>query len=215
MRNTLRAVIAAALIGTLVPMLQGCVPLVATGIGVGALMITDRRTSGAYIEDEAIERKAHNRIYDDFGEKTNVSVTSFNRSVLLTGEAPDERTKAEVERIVAGVPQVKGVTNEIRIAPASRVASRAQDGFITSKVKARFVDANKFNANHIKVVTEARTVYLMGLVTRKEADDATEVARTTSEVQKVVRVFEYIGEDQAKQLDTRPPEDATATGKKP
>jgi osmotically-inducible protein OsmY len=207
----------AALITAVLPMLQGCLGLVATGagVGVGALMITDRRSSGAYVEDEVIERKAHSRVYDDFGDKTNVSVTSFNRSVLLTGEAPDERTKQEVERIVAGVPNVKGVTNEIQIAPASRLASRAQDGFITSKVKGRFLDANKFNANHIKVVTEAKVVYLMGLVTRKEADDATEVARTTGDVKKVVRVFEYIGEDRAQQLDTRPPEDATAAGKKP
>jgi osmotically-inducible protein OsmY len=186
--------------------LTGCVPLVATGIGAGTLMIVDRRTSGAYVEDEAIEWKTRNRIGERFGTKTNVNPTSYNRILLLTGEVPDNATRGEVERIAAEVPNVRAVTNETVVGPVSTFSTRGNDAYITSKIKARFVEAGKFSANHVKVVTESATVFLMGLVTQAEADAATEIARTTGGVQKVVRIFEYIGADQARQLDSRPPE---------
>lgn len=201
----------AALIAVAVPALQGCFPAIATGVGAGTLMFLDRRTSGAYVEDEAIEWKAENRIGERFGDRAHVNAISFNRNVLLTGEAPDAAAKTEIEHIVAGLSNVRGVTNEVQIAGVSSYAARSNDAYITSKVKARFVEANRFAANHVKVVTEAGTVYLMGLVTRGEADAATDLARTTGGVQKVVRVFEYIADDEARRLDNRPPEPAPAS----
>lgn len=186
------------------PALQGCFPLVAGGVSAGAAMAADRRTSGAYIEDEGIEWRARSAIRDRLGDAVHVSVTSYNRNVLLTGEAPTEGHRAEIERVVSAVPNVRGITNEVQIAGISSLSSRSSDTVTTSKVKARFVDAGTFGAHLVKVVTEAGTVYLLGLVTRNEADAATEVARTTSGVRKVVRVFEYISDDEARRLAGRP-----------
>lgn len=183
--------------------LQGCFPAVATGVGVGAVMIADRRTSGTFVEDEGIEWRTANRIRERFGDSVHVNVTSYNRNVLLTGEAPNEQVRAELEQIARGVTNVRAVINEVRVAGISPLSARSNDALITSKVKARFVDAKTFGAHHVKVVTEAGTVFLMGLVTRREADLATEVARTTAGVGKVVRVFEYISEEEARRLDAR------------
>ncbi|AVZ80110.1 transporter [Zoogloeaceae bacteirum Par-f-2] len=183
--------------------LQGCFPAVATGVGIGAVMIADRRTSGTFVEDEGIEWRTANRIRERFGDSVHVNVTSYNRNVLLTGEAPNEQVRAELEQIARGVTNVRAVINEVRVAGISSLSARSNDALITSKVKARFVDAKTFGAHHVKVVTEAGTVFLMGLVTRREADLATEVARTTAGVSKVVRVFEYISEDEARRLDAR------------
>ena len=121
--------------------------------------------------------------------------------------APDEATKAEAGRQAGDVVNVRGVVNEIVIGPASSASSRAKDTYLTSKIKARFVEANKFAANHVRVHTSAGTAFLLGIVTRQEAEDAAQIAATTAGVNKVVRVFEYIAEAQAKQLDTRPAED--------
>jgi osmotically-inducible protein OsmY len=204
--NLKRSLVAALAAAAAASALTGCVPVVATGIGAGTLMIVDRRSSGAYVEDEAIEWKTRNRVGERFGSMTNVNPTSYNRNLLLTGEVPDNATRGEVERIAAGVPNVRAVTNETVVAPVSTLSVRGNDTYITSKIKARFVEAGKFSASHVKVVTEGGTVFLMGLVTQAEADAATEIARTTGGVQKVVRIFEYIGSDQARQLDNRPPE---------
>jgi osmotically-inducible protein OsmY len=190
----------------LAPALAGCFGVAVVGVGAGALMAADRRIAETYLADEGIEIRAGNRVSEKFGSQTHVNFTSYNRMVLLTGEAPDAATKTEVERLVGGVPNVKSVTNELQVAGASSLSARSNDTYITSKVKARFVDANKFAANHVKVVTEAGTVYLLGLVTQREADDAVEVARTTGGVLKVVRVFEIIGGDDVRRLDLRPAE---------
>lgn len=186
-----------------VPALQGCFPVVAGGAVGAAAMFADRRTSGAYVEDEGIEWRTRNRLRERFGNSVNISVTSYNRNVLLTGQVPDEATRSEAGRIAAGVDNVQGIINELEVAGLSSLTSRSNDALITSRVKARFVDDQSFAANHVKVVTEAGTVYLMGIVTRREADAATEVARTTSGVQKVVRVFEYVSEEEAARLDRR------------
>ncbi|KON81079.1 BON domain-containing protein [Azoarcus sp. PA01] len=183
------------------PVLQGCFPLVAGGVGAGAAMVADRRTSGAYVEDEGIEWRAASALRDRMGDAVHINVTSFNRNVLLTGEAPSEAHRTEIERVVSGVSNVRGITNEVQVAGIASLTSRSNDSVITSKVKARFVDAATFGAHHVKVVTEAGTVYLLGLVTRREADAATDVARTTSGVRKVVRVFEYITDQEARRLD--------------
>lgn len=183
------------------PLLQGCLPLVAGGVGAGAVMATDRRTSGAYVEDEGIEWRTSSALRDRLGDAVHINVTSFNRNVLLTGEAPTEAHRAEAERVASGTANVKGIVNEIQVAGISSLTSRANDALLTPKVKARFVDAAQFSANHVKVVTEAGTVFLLGIVTRREADAATEIARRTEGVRKVVKVFEYITDQQARQLE--------------
>jgi osmotically-inducible protein OsmY len=136
------------------------------------------------------EWRAASRIGDRFGSKVHVNVTSYNRAALLTGEVPDERARGEVDALVRSVPSVSATTNEVVVSEPTSLGSRTTDSFITSKVKTRFLDAGKFNALHVKVVTEAGVVYLLGVVTPKEADDAVEIARTTGGVRKVVKMFE-------------------------
>jgi osmotically-inducible protein OsmY len=143
------------------------------------------------VDDEGIELRSNNRISERFGDRVHVSVTSFNRSVLLTGEAPDAKTKDDIEKIVAAVPNARAVANELTVTGNSTLSNRANDASITGKVKARFLDAGKFNALHVKVVTERSVVYLLGVVTEQEAADAVEVARTTGGVRKVVKIFDY------------------------
>lgn len=177
----------------LIPALQACAPVVAGGaVAGGAVVAGDRRTSGAYVEDQGIEIKAGNRISDKLGDKAHINVTSFNRSVLITGEATSDEDKQEAERIVRAIPNVRSVVNEIAVAGISSLASRSNDAYITSKVKARYLEANKFQVLHVKVVTENGVVYLLGLVSHQEAADAADLASTTSGVKKVVTLFEYL-----------------------
>lgn len=187
----------------ILPTLQGCFPLVAGGAAGAAIMFADRRTSGSFIEDEGIEWRTRNHLEERFGSSVNLSVTSYNRNVLLTGQVPNEAARAEAGRIATGIDNVNGIINEIEVAGISSLTSRSNDTLITSRAKARFVDNQTFGAHHVKVVTENGTVFLMGIVTRREADAATEVARTTGGVQKVVRVFEYISDEEAARLDNR------------
>lgn len=194
----------AALLAALTPTLSGCFPVAAAGVGATALMASDRRYSDTYLADEAIEIRVANRITEKFGDRVHVNSLSYNRMVLLTGEVPDAGIRAEVEKLVASAPNVKTVTNELQVAGLSTFGARSNDTYITSKVKARFVDANKFAPYHVKVVTEAGTVYLLGIVTQREADAAVDIARTTGGVQKVVKVLEIISEEQARQIDRQP-----------
>ena len=158
---------------------------------MAASSLEDRRTTGTQLDDDAIESRAKARLAERIGERAHVNVTAFNRAVLLTGEAWDEATRAEVEKIVAEVPNVRSVTNEIQVAGLSSLGSRANDTTLTAKVKGRFMNVKGLNPLHVKVVTEAGVVYLLGLVTEAEADAATELARTTGGVRKVIKVFEY------------------------
>lgn len=185
----------------LTPLLSGCFGAAVVGVGAGALVIADRRVSETYVADEAIELRIANRVTELYGERAHVNATSYNRMVLLTGEVPDTAARGEIEKTVAKVPNVATITNELRVAPVSSISGRADDTYITSKVKARFIDYNQFSVNHVKVVTEAGTVYLLGLVTQREADVAVDIARTTRGVAGVVRVFEIITEDEARRLD--------------
>jgi len=171
--------------------LQGCIEMAVVGAGTAALSFADRRTTGVQVDDEGIELRATNRVSERFGDKVHVNITSFNRSVLITGEVPNETAKSEIEKIVTGTNNVRSVTNDLKVASGTSLSSRAGDATITGKVKARFVDANRFNVFQVKVVTEDSVVYLMGIVTEAEAAAAVEVARTTSGVRKVVKVFEY------------------------
>lgn len=187
-----------------VPFLAGCFGVAAVGMGTGALMVSDRRNSETYVTDEGLELRASSRIREKFGDKVHVNVTSYNRMLLLTGEAPSESLKTEIAKTASEVPNVKSISNEIAIAGPSSLGGRSNDAYLTSKVKARFVDAKKFSANHVKVVTEAGVVFLLGLVTQAEADAAADIARTTGGVQKVVRVFEIISPEQARAMDGPP-----------
>jgi osmotically-inducible protein OsmY len=183
----LNILMVAALCGAL----QGCFPVVAAGVGAGVMMADDRRTSGAYIEDQGIEMKAGSRIGDQYSE-AHVNITSFNRIVLLTGEASNEEMKNNISKLAASIENVKQVHNHLAIAGNSGLASRSSDTIITGDVKTRLIGTKSVNANHIKVVTEAGIVYLMGKVYRTEADAAAEVASTTKGVRGVVKVFEYL-----------------------
>src|SRR3990172_8302153 len=188
----LRSLALLALLG-LAPRLRGCAEMAVVGVGAAALASDDRRSVGAQTEDKDIDLRGESRIGDRFGDRAHINVTSYNRNVLLTGEAPAAATKTQIEGIVREIPNVRGVVNEIQVAGVSSYTARGNDSYLTSKVKARFIDnSGSFGANHVKVVTEGGAVYLLGLVTRKEAEAAVEIARTTGGVQKVVRMFEYI-----------------------
>ena len=180
----------AAFVIALVPVLNGCVAAAIGGAAAGGYLVgEDRRTTPVMTDDEAIELRASNRINEKF-PGAHVNSTSYNKLVLLSGEVPNEAAKAEVERVVRGIDGVRGTYNELTVGPPSPLSARANDSYITSKVKARFLDGRRFNPIHVKVTTERGTVYLMGLVKRQEADDATELARTTTGVNRVVRLFE-------------------------
>jgi osmotically-inducible protein OsmY len=186
------AALAAAVLAASVA-LEGCVPLVVGGVAATAAVATDRRSTGTQLDDEFIEDKSVAAIFERYGRSVHVNVTSYNGIALLTGEVPTEGTKNEVAQIVRSMPKVRIVQNELVIGPTSSLSARTNDTFITSKVKTRFVELHdKFQINHVKVVTERSVVYLMGIVRRDEGDAAAQAARTTSGVERVVKVFEYI-----------------------
>lgn len=182
--------------------LQGCVAVVATtAAGGGVLVAVDRRTNAAMLEDEGIELSAQNRISENFkqySDTMHLNVTSYNRNVLITGEVPSEEVKSGIEKFIKDTQNVRNVTNELVIAEPTSYGSRSNDTLITSKVKSRFIEARKFQPNWVKVVTENKVVYLMGIVNHKEAADATDIAAYTSGVDKVVKVFEYTDEADTK-----------------
>ena len=181
------------LLAAMLASLQGCIPVIAAGVGTGALMADDRRTTGAVIEDETIKDKVANQIADKYKDDTmHVNVTSFNRHVLITGEVPRKDVKTDITLIAARVVNVKEVDDELTVSGSSDLASRSNDIMITTNVKLRFIRENKDFHTHVKVITEKGVVYLMGLVYHKEADAAADIASTTSGVQSVVRVFDYL-----------------------
>jgi len=176
-------------------LLSGCAPLLVGGAVVGGAMVaTDRRTTGSQVDDETIELKANSRMNEAFGERARISTTSYNRMVLLTGEVPNEGDKTTAEQVVARVDNVQSVVNELTIGPINTFGEKTKDAFVTAKVKASLIDAKDVFANSIKVVTHRGTVYLMGRVTEREATRASEIARGVSGVVKVIRVFEVLTE---------------------
>jgi osmotically-inducible protein OsmY len=175
----------------------GCAPLVVGGAVLGStVMLADRRTAGAQVEDQAIELKAGNRLKEVLNDRSHVNITSYNRTVLLTGEAATDADKANIEQTVQKVENVRSTVNELAVMLPSALTTRSNDALITGKVKATFIDAKDLQANAFKVVTERGEVYLMGRVTEREANRATELARAVSGVQKVVRVFEIVTEQE-------------------
>jgi len=172
---------------------SGCVPLVVgAAVGGTALVATDRRSVGAQADDEAIELKYAQSRSNRFGDAVHVNVTSYNGVVLLTGEVPDAATKAALAELARTTDRVRRVHDEIAVRPPTPMSERTNDTYITSKVKARFVEQNKFSATHVKVVTERGIVYLMGLVRPDEADAAAQIAASTSGVARVLKLFEPI-----------------------
>ena len=180
------------LVAALGTQLTACVPVVAGGAATGGLIAADRRSTGAYLEDQEIELKAEKAINDNLKENVHANVTSYNRRVLITGEVSNEANKAKAESVVRPIQNVNRINNQLVIGANSTISSRTNDTYITSKVKTKFISENKFAANLVKVVTENGTVFLMGMVTHKEGDDAAEIASKVSDVKKVVKDFEYI-----------------------
>lgn len=186
--------------------LSACVPLVVGGgMVAGTLVAVDRRTAGTVVEDESIEVKAASRIRETLGDKARINVTSYNRQVLLTGEVGNETDKQALTRLAESVDNVRGVVNESAVAPfTATLSQRSADTFITGKVRASLMDAKDLQASAFKVTTENKVVYMMGIVTPREAKRAAEIARGVNDVTKVVRVFEVVSEDDLARYQTKP-----------
>jgi osmotically-inducible protein OsmY len=201
-----RFVLASLAAATLVTSLSACVPLVVGGgLAGGVFVAIDRRTSGAQLEDEGIELRGASRLKDALGEGARVSVTSYNRQVLLTGEVARAEDIQKAEQIIARVENVSSVVNDLVVGFKATLTQRSTDTLITSKVKASLIDAKDLQANAFKVVTERNVVYLMGRVTPREADRATAIARGVANVSKVVRVFETLTEEELARLNQQAP----------
>jgi osmotically-inducible protein OsmY len=177
---------------TAVTLLSGCAPLVIGGAATAVMMAEDRRSSGVFVDDENIENRALLKVKTRYNNQVHVNITSYNRHVLISGEAASEAVKKGVEEEVATVAGIKRIFNEMAVGPQAGVMAVSNDTRLTTIVKTRFLEANRFQPNHVKVVTEAGVVYLMGIVKRSEADAAAQLASTTAGVSRVVRLFEYL-----------------------
>jgi osmotically-inducible protein OsmY len=184
--------------------LSACAPMIVGGAVMGSFVATDRRTAGTQVEDEGIELRAANRIRENLGERVHVNVTSYNRQVLLTGEAPTAKDKALIEQLVSKVENVRAIVNEIGLTGNASLSQRTNDTITTGRVKAGLVDAKDLFANAFKVTTDRGTVYLMGRVTQREAKHATEIASITPGVLKVIRVLEIISEEELQGMLLKP-----------
>jgi osmotically-inducible protein OsmY len=196
----------AAIIGVLATTtaLSGCAALLVGGAVVGgSLVAADRRSSGAQIDDRSIELRSGTRVRDVLGDRGHVNVTSYNRLVLLTGEVPSEADRANVEQAVARVDNVKSVVNELAVMTATSLSQRSNDALVTTKVKATLVDAGDISSTAFKVFTERGIVYLMGRVTEREAERASDLARSISGVQKVVKVLEIVTDAELAEIDPK------------
>jgi len=184
-------------------LLSACAPAMFGGVIGTAMVATDRRTSGAQVDDEAIEIRSAAAMRENFGTNTRVNITGYNRQVLLTGEVANDQQRLQAEQLVSKLPNVRSIVNELAVGPASSLSDRSSDALITARVKAAMVDTEDVFANVYKVVTERGTVYLMGRVTQREAQRATEVARGVSGVKRVVRVFEYLSEEELRAMQPK------------
>jgi osmotically-inducible protein OsmY len=198
------AAVVMILAATLGGALGGCAALLVGGAVGGVLVYQDRRTSGTVVDDEGLEAKSATRIRDTIGERGHINVTSYNRVLLVTGEVPTEADKAAVGAALERMDNVKGVLNELVVAPSSSLGDRSSDALITSKVKASLVDARDLFANAYKVVTERGVVYLMGIVTEREAERGAQIARGVARVKKVVKAFDIVSEAELARLQPAP-----------
>ena len=199
-KSTQRALLASLLAATLGATLSACAPAVLGGAVIGSMVALDRWTSGSQLEDEGIELRSASRIREQLGDRVHVNVTSYNRQVLLTGEVPNDKDKQQVEQIVSKVDNVRAIVNELGLLGNTTFTQRSSDALATGRVKAGMVDAKDLYAGAFKVVTERGTTYLMGRVSQREADRATDIARSTVGVQKVVRILEIISEEELQRL---------------
>ena len=209
-----RVACAALTVAALGGALSGCVALVGGGAAVAGMSAVDRRTTGTQVEDQGIELRAGNRVSEVMGDKARVSVTSYNRMVLLSGQAGYATDKATIEKLVREQATVRQVYNEIEVVPfTATLGQRSKDTMITGQVKASLVNAKDITSSAIKVVTENNVVYLMGIVTPRESKRAAEIARGVNDVTKVVRLFEVISEDELSSMTTKaaPVTDDTAS----
>lgn len=199
-----RPLLGVALGAALCASLQGCVPLVVGATAVGSMAAVDRRSLGMQTDDKTIELKGEGRASKITGDKGRVAVTSYNRMVVLSGEVADEKMKAEVEAQIATLGDLKKIENDLEVAPVSTVSARSSDLLITSKVKAAIIDTKDLYISAFKIHTDRGVVYLMGRVTQREAKLAAEVARNAaSDIRKVVKLFEYITEDELLEIKTK------------
>jgi osmotically-inducible protein OsmY len=199
-RNLQSLVFSGAVLAVAVTGLSGCAPLLLGSAVATGIMVTDRRTSGAQVEDQAIEIKIASAVRQELGDRVHLNVTSFNRKVLLTGEITTAAEKERIEKIAQSQENVVSVVNDLAQMPASSLTQRSKDTVMTSRVKAAFIDAKDLQANAVKVVTERGIVYLMGRVTSREAKRATDIVRGMGGVVKVVRVFDEISEEELRRL---------------
>ena len=200
MKRQLKTVVYGAVLLATLASLTACAPLILGGAVMTGVVATDRRTTGTQVEDESIEIKVANAVRQDLGDRVHLNVTSFNRQVLLSGEARTAADKERAEKLASSQENVNAVVNDLAVMPASSLTQRSKDTVITGRLKAAFVDAKDLQVNSFKVVTERGIVYLMGRVTVREAKRATDIARGTSGVTKVVRVFEEIPEQELQRL---------------
>ena len=205
MNRTHRTVCTVLATAALAASLSACAPLIIGGAVIGGVMAVDRRTAGTQVEDEGIELRAINRISAALGDRAHVNVTSYNRQALLTGEVASAQDRQTVDQIMLSVENVRSVVNDLAVMPATSLSQRSNDTFITGKVRASLVDAQDISANSFKVLTERNIVYLMGRVSQREAQRATDIARGVSGVTKVVRVFEIVSEEELRRIATQPP----------
>lgn len=195
------------LLATTVLGAAGCgIEMVVGAAVVGTYATVDRRTVGAQAEDKTITFKGETRAAEVVGDDGHVNVTSYNRKVLLTGEVKDQQMKEQVESKIKKIENVQSVVNELEVTFVSGITSRTNDSYITSKVIANFIDAKDVFGNAIKVVTERGNVYLLGRVTYREGERAAEIASGVSGVVKVVKVFDYISEEELKRLSGPQPQ---------
>lgn len=205
-RRTTRHLALASLVVALgATTLSGCAPLVLGGAAAGAFVATDRRTSGMQLEDQSIQIKASNRLRDTLGGRGRVNVNAYNRTVLLTGEVESDADRAAAEQAAARVENVVKVINQLMVGPSASLSTRSSDVLLAGKVRATLVDARDLMSNAFDIVVDRGEVYLMGLVTEREANRAAELTASIPGVRKVVKAFEVITEDElANKLPRQP-----------
>ncbi len=205
MKTTMKlSLLSLVLTGAVMSGLSGCAPLIVGGAVMTGVVATDRRTAGTQLEDEAIELKVASAIRQNLGDRVHLNVTSYNRQVLLSGEATAAADRERAEKLAQSQENVRAVVNDLAVMAASSLTQRTKDTVTTSQIKAAFIDAKDLQSNTLKVVTERGIVYLMGRVTQREAKRATDIARGVGGVAKVVRVFEDISEEELKRLSQPP-----------
>jgi osmotically-inducible protein OsmY len=196
MTSVIRYLTLCTLVLVAIAPLSACFPLVAGGAYMTGMVAVDRRTSGAMLEDQSIELKISSRIRDALGERAHVNVTSYNRKVLLTGETPDPQDKERVSEIARNIDNISAVWNEVGATPISTLSERTSDAVISGRIKAELLDSKDLFTNAFKIVTERGTVYIMGLITPREAKRVSSLASGVTGVKKVVLVHESITDDE-------------------